>query len=245
MQNQDNAIHAYDDEIDLFELMQKILQRWKMIAGITIVVTIIAAIVAYTLPKQYMAQATYEIFTTTTTLLFEPTTIKEYIDSAIKFKKEIYNFEVNINLNKDNKRYISFEVFGGSPQEAANNLRQVTDNLLINGFKEKIADAQIILKQKVQSIDETLGLYKKGGYIILEPASISNLMQEKQLILQWLEKPYIVKQVSIIEIPQKPVKPKKILIIAVAFISGLFISIFVALFVDAYNSWKISRKIEV
>jgi len=231
-------------------LGQKILQRWKMIAGITIAITVIAAIIAYTLPQQYVAYAIYEIFTitntntntTTTSLIVEPVAIKEYIDSTMKLKKEIYNFDVNIKQNKDNKRYISFEVYGSSPQEAVNNLIQVTDNLLKRCFKEKIADAQIMLKQRVQSIDETLGLYRKGGYIILEPSSISQIMQEKKLILQWLEKPYIIKQVSSIEASQKPVKPKKMLIIAIAFMSGFFMSIFVVLFVDAYNTWKRNRK---
>ena len=221
-----------------------------MIAGITITITVIAAIIAYTLPQQYVAYAIYEIFTitntntntTTTSLIVEPVAIKEYIDSTMKLKKEIYNFDVNIKQNKDNKRYISFEVYGSSPQEAVNNLIQVTDNLLKRCFKEKIADAQIMLKQRVQSIDETLGLYRKGGYIILEPSSISQIMQEKKLILQWLEKPYIIKQVSSIEASQKPVKPKKMLIIAIAFMSGFFMSIFVVLFVDAYNTWKRNRK---
>jgi len=225
-----------------------------MIAGITIAITVIAAIIAYTLPQQYVAYAIYEIFTitntntntntntTTTSLIVEPVAIKEYIDSTMKLKKEIYNFDVNIKQNKDNKRYISFEVYGSSPQEAVNNLIQVTDNLLKRCFKEKIADAQIMLKQRVQSIDETLGLYRKGGYIILEPSSISQIMQEKKLILQWLEKPYIIKQVSSIEASQKPVKPKKMLIIAIAFMSGFFMSIFVVLFVDAYNTWKRNRK---
>ncbi|MBP6291247.1 MAG: hypothetical protein KA407_06385, partial [Spirochaetes bacterium] len=180
--------------------------------------------------------------TTTTSLIVEPVAIKEYIDSTMKLKKEIYNFDVNIKQNKDNKRYISFEVYVSSPQEAVNNLIQVTDNLLKRCFKEKIADAQIMLKQRVQSIDETLGLYRKGGYIILEPSSISQIMQEKKLILQWLEKPYIIKQVSSIEASQKPVKPKKMLIIAIAFMSGFFMSIFVVLFVDAYNTWKRNRK---
>jgi len=225
-----------------------------MIAGITIAITVIAAIIAYTLPQQYVAYAIYEIFTitntntntntntTTTSLIVEPVAIKEYIDSTMKLKKEIYNFDVNIKQNKDNKRYISFEVYVSSPQEAVNNLIQVTDNLLKRCFKEKIADAQIMLKQRVQSIDETLGLYRKGGYIILEPSSISQIMQEKKLILQWLEKPYIIKQVSSIEASQKPVKPKKMLIIAIAFMSGFFMSIFVVLFVDAYNTWKRNRK---
>jgi capsular polysaccharide biosynthesis protein len=235
METQKNS-YAFDDEIDLFELLQKILKRWKAITGITVAFTVLATMIAFTLPKQYMAQATYEIFTTTTTLI-DPSMIKEYIDRLTKYKKNIYDFDVTITPKVD-KRYITIEVYGKSRDEAISNLKTITDNIIVNGFKDKIDKEKINLKTRLQSIDEILSLYKNGKYIILEPTAISNLLYEKNIIMEWLQNPYILKQVSTIEAPEKPVKPKKMLIIAVAFISGLFMSLFIVLFIDAYNSWK-------
>ncbi len=227
----------YEDEIDLFELIHKILRKWKMIAGITFGITLIAAIIAFVLPEQYMAQATYEY----SAFVNHKLPMQEYIGFIKKYKKNIYWHDFNVTTIQ-NKEYVTFGAYGKSQQEAINHLEKLTNIILKEAFKDKIADTKIKLEKNIQSINETISLYKSITNAIVDPASINNLIYQKNLIMLWLQKPYILKQVGSIEVTPKPVKPRKLLIIAIAFISGLFISLFIVLFVDAYDSWKNSRK---
>jgi len=55
---------AHDDEIDLGELVRKLLNEWKLICSITFLGAVLGVVVALMLPKQYRVEAIFERPTT-------------------------------------------------------------------------------------------------------------------------------------------------------------------------------------
>jgi len=53
--------NAFDDEIDLFELLQKLYERKWIILGITAFTTALAILVSVFMPKAYKAEAMVEV----------------------------------------------------------------------------------------------------------------------------------------------------------------------------------------
>lgn len=143
---------------------------------------------------------------------------------------------------KEDKKHIILEIYGKSPQKSLANLKQISNEVLPYLFKEKIETTKIELQKKLQAIDETIKIYRQEKNIILDPSSFSDLLQEKIMIQEWLKNPYILKMVTTPQVSQTPVNPNKRLIIIVAFITGLMLSVFMVLLIDAYRSWKSSRQ---
>jgi len=242
-------IEIQDDEIDLFELLQKILNKWKIIATITLIFTITATVISFILPNQYMAQATYEIYTYQNQIIISSQN-QNQIQNQIIVPSILKNLgielkNVDIEINKDNPKYVVIKAYGETRDIAQEKLKNLVNQQIPAKFQNLILDTKLKLEKRIESIDKTLNLYKESKNVLLEPSQVSNLINEKEQILMWLNNPYILKQISNIEVSTKPVKPKRLLIITVAFISGFFFSIFVALFIDAYNNWKLSRKVNI
>jgi len=251
-------IEMQEDEIDLFDLLQKILNKWKIIATITLIFTITAAGISFVLPNQYMAQATYEIYTyqnqneiyTYQNQNITSSQNQNQIQNQIIVPSILKNLgtelkNVDIEINKDNPKYVVIKAYGETKDIAQERLKNLVNQQIPAKFQDLILDTKLKFEKRIESIDKTLNLYKESKNVILEPSQVSNLINEKEQILMWLNNPYILKQISDIEVSTKPVKPKRLLIITVAFISGFFFSIFVALFIDAYNNWKLSRKVNI
>jgi LPS O-antigen subunit length determinant protein (WzzB/FepE family) len=118
--------NAFNDEIDLFELLQKLYERRWIILGITAFTTVLAILVSVLMPKAYKAEAIVEVRNISISeihvgikLLYEDKTLKKLLK-----KVEVYPVRnsANIALIRVKK--------GASPQLAKENLEKVIE--LIN-----------------------------------------------------------------------------------------------------------------
>lgn len=74
--------------------------------------------------------------------------------------------------------------------------------------------------------------------IAIDVSRLTDLMAEREKLKKFLEQPKLLVRMSDIVVSKEPIKPKPILYISVAFVSGLFLGIFAVLLKVAYQSYK-------
>ena len=113
---------TFNDEIDLFELLQKLYERRWIILGITAFTTALAILVSVLMPKAYKAEAMVEVQTMQGSKVIDISEIQEsikiYKDDT--FKDILKKVKVSPVRNSQNTAKI--EVEGISPQIAKENL---------------------------------------------------------------------------------------------------------------------------
>jgi Chain length determinant protein len=75
---------AFNDEIDLFELFQKLYEQKWIIIGITAFTTALAILVSVLMPKAYKAEAMVEVQTIRGSKIIDISEIQESIKIYIK-----------------------------------------------------------------------------------------------------------------------------------------------------------------
>jgi LPS O-antigen subunit length determinant protein (WzzB/FepE family) len=223
---------TYDDEIDLFELLQKLYERRWIILGITAFTTALAILVSVLMPKAYKAGAIVEVKNISISeivngikLLYEATKDKTLKDILEKVKFPT----VGNNIAK-------IEVMGASPQLAKENLEKVIELINKKLFLEKIEEINKNLNIRLSSIDQTIRDITLGNKTIYDPSKYADLVTEKGQILRWLQNPEFVILLTEIQTSSKPVGPNLLLYTSVGFITGIFLGIFVALVLEAIKS---------
>jgi len=228
-----------EDEIDLFELFQKLYQEKWLILGITAITTLIAILVSFLIPKTYKAEVFFEIpnFQTSQNPS-QNIQIINYFELSDAFKSyEKYrklSFDAKISQIRNSPNTGKIEAEGSSPEEAKKNLTQVINIINKELFSEKLNVIRDNLNKRINAIDMTIKEFitKRAIY---DPAKIADLLTEKERIQKWLQNPQIIYPLDII-VSSKPVKPKPLLYTAIGFITGIFLGIFVALIKEAIKS---------
>jgi uncharacterized protein involved in exopolysaccharide biosynthesis len=110
--------NAYNDEIDLFELFQKLYeQRWTIL-GITALTTALAILVSIFMSKVYKAEAMVEVPIIQGSKIIDISEIQEsikiYKDDTLKDILE----KVNVSPVRNSQNMAKIEVEGTSPQIA-------------------------------------------------------------------------------------------------------------------------------
>ncbi len=228
---------TYNDEIDLFELFQKLYEQKWVILGITAFTTVLAILVSIFMPKAYKAEAIVEVRNISISeiqngikLLYEATEDKTLKD--ILKKVEVSPVGNNIAKIK--------VVKGASPQLAKENLEKVIELINKKLFLPKIEEINKNFNIRLSSIDQTIRDITSGNKTIYDPSKYADLVAEKGQILRWLQNPEFVILLTEIHTSSKPVSPKPLLYTSVGFITGLFLGIFVALVLEAIKSRRIS-----
>jgi len=116
--------NAYNDEIDLFELFQKLYeQRWTIL-GITALTTALAILVSIFMSKVYKAEAMVEVPIIQGSKIIDISEIQEsikiYKDDTLKDILE----KVNVSPVRNSQNMAKIEVEGTSPQIAKKNLEK-------------------------------------------------------------------------------------------------------------------------
>ena len=112
-----------EDEIDLFELFQKLYQEKWLILGITAITTLIAILVSFLIPKTYKAEVFFEIpnFQTSQNPS-QNIQIINYFELSDAFKSyEKYrklSFDAKISQIRNSPNTGKIEAEGSSPEEA-------------------------------------------------------------------------------------------------------------------------------
>jgi LPS O-antigen subunit length determinant protein (WzzB/FepE family) len=232
-----------EDEIDLFELFQKLYQERWLILGITAITTLITLLVSFLIPKTYKAEAFFEIPTFQTYQPLQNTSqniqiinypeLSEAFKSYEKYRK--FPFKAKISQIRNSSNIGKIEVEGSSPEEAKKNLSEVINIINKELFSEKLNVIKENLNKRINAIDITIKEFISKGNNLYDPTKIADLLTEKERIQKWLQNPQIISPLDII-VSSEPVRPKPLLYTAIGFITGIFLGIFVALIKEAIKS---------
>jgi len=226
--------NACNDEIDLFELFQKLYEQRWIILGITALTTVLAILVSIFMPKAYKAEAMVEVKNISIPEIQEG--IKVYKDDALKdiLKK------VNVSPVRNSQNLAKIEVEGASPELAKENLEKVIDLINKKLFLQKIEEIKKNYNIRLSSIDQTIHEITLGNKTFYDPSKYADLITEKGQILRWLQNPEFIVLSTDIVTSSKPVRPKPLLYTLIGFITGIFLGIFVAIVREAIRSRRIS-----
>jgi LPS O-antigen subunit length determinant protein (WzzB/FepE family) len=228
--------NAFNDEIDLFELLQKLYERRWIIIGITAFTTALAILVSIFMPKVYKAEAIVGVKGISipeiwegVKLLYEDETLKN-----ILIKVKVYPIGNSQNVAKIQAKK------GESPQLAKENLEKVIEIINKKLFPQKIEEIKENFKIRLSSINRTIDEIASGNKTIYDPSKYADLITEKEQILRSLQNPEFVTLLTEIQTSSKPVRPKPLLYTSVGFIAGIFLGIFVALVLEAIKSRRMN-----
>jgi LPS O-antigen subunit length determinant protein (WzzB/FepE family) len=121
--------NSCNDEIDLFELFQKLYEQRWIILGITALTTALAVLVSIFMPKAYKAEAMVEVKNISIPEIQEG--IRVYKDEALKVK---------VSPVRNSQNMAKIEVEGASPELARENLEKVIDLINKKLFLQKIEE---------------------------------------------------------------------------------------------------------
>jgi LPS O-antigen subunit length determinant protein (WzzB/FepE family) len=222
-----------NDEIDLFELLQKLYEQKWIILGITAFTTALAILVSVFMPKAYKAEAIVEVKNISISeiqdgikLFYEDETLKDILK------------KVKVSPVRNSQNIAKIEVEGASPKLAKENLEKVIELINKKLFPQKIEEIKKNFNIRLSSIDQTIRDITSGNKTIYDPSKYADLITEKGQILRWLQNPEFVVLSTEIQTSSKPVRPKPLLYTSIGFITGIFLGIFVALLLEAIKSRK-------
>ena len=227
---------THNDEIDLFELLQKLYEQKWIILGITAFTTALAILVSVLMPKAYKAGAIVEVKNISISEIREGIKLSygAYEDKTLKdIPKKVKVSPVGNNIAK-------IEVESASPQLAKENLEKVIELINKRLFLRKIEEINENFNIRLNSIDQTIRDINLGDKTIYNPTKYADLVTEKGQILRWLQNSEFVILLTEIHTSSKPVRPKPLLYTSIGFITGLFLGIFVALVLEAIKSRRLS-----
>lgn len=273
----ENQKHC-EDEIDLFEIFEKLWKRKKIIFSITILGTLIATLVAFTIPKQYTSESSIVVVNINTSPSLSLDGGSLYILSQLNFpilpilnskdlaEKVLKNNNLNIEPEKFIKNNLKVDQDKKSGQNEKNEVFRISISWYDPNTAKKLNEDYLIELKKVvnQNLNQFLTQLENQYQKRLELLNIEykKAMVEKDELKMELVKNQVekissgyyllelfknnkegfIKVVNSPSYPTAPSKPKKGLILAIGFVSSLFLSLFVALVVEA---WENRRKNKV
>jgi LPS O-antigen subunit length determinant protein (WzzB/FepE family) len=228
-----------DEEIDLFELFQKLYREKWLILGITAVATLISIAVSLLISKTYKAEVFFEVPTlqiSQSTQIINYSELSEGLKSYEKYRKLPFNLKISQIRNSPNTGKI--EVEGISQDDAKKNIELVIKIINKELFNEKINESKERLSRRLAFINKAIKDLNTRSNIIYDPSRLADLMAEKENIEKWLQNPQVIIPLDII-VSSKPLKPNPALYTAVGFTTGIFLGIFIALLKGAIKSRKL------
>jgi len=229
---------ASNDEIDLFELFQKLYERRWIILGITAFTTLLAILVSVLMPKAYKAEAIVGFKNIGTSEIQDG--IKIYIETHKDDALKDILKKVKVSPLRNSPGFAKVEVEGSSPELAKENFEKVIELINRKLFLQKIEEINKNFNIRLGSIDQTIHDITSGNKTIYDPSKYADLITEKGQILRWLQNPEFIYLSTEIQTSTKPVRPKPLLYTSIGFITGLFLGIFVALVLEAIKSRRMS-----
>jgi Chain length determinant protein len=142
---------AFNDEIDLFELFQKLYEQKWIIIGITASTTVLAILVSLLMPKAYKAEAMVEVKNISISeiqdgikLFYEDETLKDILK------------KVKVSPLRNSQNIAKIEAEGASPQLAKENLEKVIELINKKLFPQKLEEIKKNFNIRLNSIDQTI-----------------------------------------------------------------------------------------
>ena len=210
-----NRNNEYDDEIDLIELFKKIW-KWKwLIIGLTITVTIVTFFYVKSRPDTYTVSANIVIGKIANFSIEDPLSVGNYIKRMSMRDNQSEFDEVKFDFNKKNDILtVSSKTESG---EDSFKIIDKTFSLILKRHDD-------LYNEAVLKINKSIVSSKNGG--VIHPSYVLRSYNFKSYILNKINK------------PEKADSKKMKLKIAVAFITSIFISVFVVFFLDFLFTYK-------
>ncbi len=252
-----------EEEIDLKEIIKTILKYKKFIVIFTFTITLLTTIYVYLQKPIYKITANvevgyYNLITNNRKYYFlDPNYVVTYFNSKYTQKNKYPQAKANL---KKVPNIIEINIFNYSNKEAINNLQLILkdihsqENKKIQNFisfkkqEIKILNNQInTIYKQIKFLKSQLNLTKDSQIYQILLNTISNYLTQiqnlKLKIIQLksqISPTYITKThvIGNIKKQDKPIKPKRKLIITVAFITSLILSIFLIFFIEFIKSLK-------
>ncbi len=254
-------INTEDDEIDLRELCKTMWKHKKFIIIFTLAITLLAGIYVFFKTPIYQIKSDIQVGyltnnTNTNTYFIAPNSLVVYLKNNYTFKNKLPKIEIN-KLKRSND-IIEIKINDVSNKKAEKWLNNILKNInLKEDIKIKIlihyVNNQVDLlngqikefQQSIKSLQEKE--MKTNNYKMTETLNQSILNYQNQLLnlkiqinnyknqLNNITKSHLIGK---IQINNYPVKPKKKLIIVVAFITGFILAIFLVFFIEFIKDIK-------
>ena len=237
-----------EDEIDLSELFKTIMKRKFVVIFSTLFITIASAIYAFTATPMYEVKALVEIGSYNKNPLFNTSTVIPEIDNflLLTFEKDEIN-KIVVKKLKSSSSLFEIKVTDTSNDLASSYVMQIMQYIQYKHkieLEEKLNDKksqynllgkQINEKEKIlksidmNNISSTQLLYFMSVQEQLDKVAVKYLNLKTSLL------PYNYKNTHIVNsilTDDKPVKPKKKLIVIVGFVTGFILSIFLVFMLE-------------
>jgi LPS O-antigen subunit length determinant protein (WzzB/FepE family) len=233
--------NACNDEIDLFELFQKLYeQRWTIL-GITALTTTLAILVSILMPKAYKAEAIVEVPIIQDSNSIQAQNSKVIDISEIQEGVKVYKDDtlkdvlkkVKVSPVRNSQNIAKIEVEGASPQMAKENLEKAIEIINKKLFPQKVEELKKKYTIRLNYINQIISDVNSKNNIIYDPSKMVDLLTEKEQIQKWLQDPKFIILATDIQASSKPVRPKPLLYTLIGFITGIFLGIFVTLVLEA------------
>ena len=240
-----------EDEIDLRELFKTIIKNKILIAVITSIITLTAIGYAYMAPKIYEAKAVVEIGSVkynnnsnnsnNSALENSNNIVKrlqiEYMENTAKNQDSVVT---SVSLIKGTEGLIEIVVHSILNEKAKKYIHEIIFKIqkehqeIINNYKTLIVQNIENLKQQKKELENDKVGFDESKKIQYE---LSSQINDLNLVIS----PLNIKETKLLGkviLNDFAIKPKKKLIVAVAFITGLILSIFLVFFMEFISKNK-------
>ena len=251
-----------EDEIDLKDLIKTIMKRKYFIITFTMIITLLAAIYAFLKTPIYEINSNLKVGYIINSNSIEPKTMIEYIKGNFdNSKNENKKFpQVDADIIKQTNDLINIKIRAFSNNEALAYLDKILDYIhkeedkKISFYKENIKSQIKLLEIQITEIEQQINALENQLKTTKNPLLFQILLSHtKDYQIKILENKLKITdlnfQLSPLRITKtdtigkvltykNPKKPNKILIITVAFVTGIFLSIFIIFFIDFAKNFK-------
>lgn len=247
MQNQK---YLQEDEIDLRELFLIIWRKKVFIVLLTFIVTILASIYAFMKTPIYEVKAVIEVGSFNSNS--NSNSNSNYIENPLNLIKKLLilnkenikgiqdsNIE-NITLVKSTPNLIELSATSASNENGIKLLNKIVADVKeehlskIDSYKSLIVDNINNLKSQIKLLEDDKNKFDGSLAVKFELVSKINDL-ELQISPHNIQN---TKLIGDIITNEYPIKPKKKLIVAVSFVTGFILSIFLVFFMEFIRSFK-------
>ena len=258
-------VECDEDEISLKDIIKTILKHKKFIVIFTLLITALAVIYVFIKKPVYEINASVQlgyINSNSKIYLLDPYATKVYLENVYKKDKfdkikyptinistpknikDIYNLNIDAHSNKDAEEYLN-KILNDLKNKESKKLKVV--KLEINKKINILKNANNRLKSELKTLNEKLKKTKDAQLYATLLNNISEIQSEitkNELTITNLENTLSPANTTLTHIigtvkkSPNPIKPKKKLIITVAFITGLILSIFLVFLIEFIKSLK-------
>ena len=251
-----------EDEIDLRELFATIWKHKNFIIVFTFIVTFLAGIYAFTKTPIYELTSDVQVGKNDNNNLINPNNLLVYLKNNYTFEDKLPI--IKVSKLKHSNDVIEIKIDDISNQKAKIWLDKILkdihnkEKLKIEKFTNYITSQIKILNQQKKDYINSLSVLKEKlknskDYQVINTLNQSIINYQQQLVdINLKIEDYKFKLNNIIsthiigniQTNNYPIKPKKKLIVIVAFITGLILSIFLVFFIEFIKSIKVQEASE-